>query len=310
MKTLNFKKLTVSALTIAMGAGLAGAISGTFAWYQYSTRSTVAMIGTSVGTQGNLQVKARRGTTTLIDFRNDIKLADGLAGNCAPVTSGAAEKDANVAHFYKNPHFKDFAYSSWRAAVAETDYITFHLDFQVSKVVDGAAAAISAPSSLFLEKVTIRGAGTEVNPTIDTVKDMSSAVRVLLSSGSSYALISQDGSTTVTNGYLDLNGDHVADGNEVFTDWEAADPQVYGEGEQESYAQNSSDIIATQTDGVWAGGFAITPSAGVDVTIWLEGWQELETENDSTDQREACIWSSDWMGQQFNVGLAFATNEL
>ena len=57
MKTQNKKKIVVSALAIAMGAALAGSISGSVAWYQYSTKAAVQFTGTSIGTEGRLQVK-------------------------------------------------------------------------------------------------------------------------------------------------------------------------------------------------------------------------------------------------------------
>lgn len=58
MKTKNSsKKVVVSVLALAMGAGLAGSISGSVAWYQYSTRTTAQLQGVSAGTTRNLQVR-------------------------------------------------------------------------------------------------------------------------------------------------------------------------------------------------------------------------------------------------------------
>ena len=55
MKISN-KKIIVSTLALAMGAALAGSISGSVAWYQYSTRATARMAATSAGTSRNLQI--------------------------------------------------------------------------------------------------------------------------------------------------------------------------------------------------------------------------------------------------------------
>ena len=44
-------------MTVALGAGVVGSISGTVAWFQYSTRSTVAFTGTSAHCTENLQIR-------------------------------------------------------------------------------------------------------------------------------------------------------------------------------------------------------------------------------------------------------------
>ena len=63
MKTQNKKKIVVSALAIAMGAALAGSISGSVAWYQYSTKAAAQIAGTSAGTIGELEIQGRIGST-------------------------------------------------------------------------------------------------------------------------------------------------------------------------------------------------------------------------------------------------------
>ena len=57
MKIRNLKKIAVSTMALAMGAALAGSISGTVAWYQYSTRSTVSYSGASAHCTENLQIR-------------------------------------------------------------------------------------------------------------------------------------------------------------------------------------------------------------------------------------------------------------
>ena len=49
------KKIIVPTLAMIMGAGLVGSISGTVAWYQYSTRAQIGMMGTSIGLDRNLE---------------------------------------------------------------------------------------------------------------------------------------------------------------------------------------------------------------------------------------------------------------
>ena len=43
------KKIIVSALTLIAGFGLAGSVTSTIAWYQYSTRTNGALVGVSGG---------------------------------------------------------------------------------------------------------------------------------------------------------------------------------------------------------------------------------------------------------------------
>ena len=50
-------KLIAGGLMSVVACALVGSITGTFAWYQYSTKATVSMHGKSVGTSKNLQIK-------------------------------------------------------------------------------------------------------------------------------------------------------------------------------------------------------------------------------------------------------------
>ena len=55
-------KIIIPAFALLAGASLVGSISGTVAWYQYSTRANVSYIGSSAGVIGNLQVRINDGT--------------------------------------------------------------------------------------------------------------------------------------------------------------------------------------------------------------------------------------------------------
>ena len=64
------KKVMVTTLALAMGAALAGSISGSVAWYQYSTRASAQLTGTSVGTSRNLQIALKPGENEAADYEN------------------------------------------------------------------------------------------------------------------------------------------------------------------------------------------------------------------------------------------------
>lgn len=60
MKINTFKKVAISTMALAMGAALVGSISGSVAWYQYSTRSTASYSGAAAHCTESLQVRLWR----------------------------------------------------------------------------------------------------------------------------------------------------------------------------------------------------------------------------------------------------------
>ena len=65
-------RIIVPALSLLVGITLAGSISGTIAWYQYSTRANAAYLGMSGGTTGNLQLRLDGGEWLTRLTKNDI----------------------------------------------------------------------------------------------------------------------------------------------------------------------------------------------------------------------------------------------
>ena len=107
MKTNSAKKIIVSTLALAMGAGLAGSISGSVAWYQYSTRTTAQLQGVSAGATRNLRLRIAGSnawsqdlTTEMINAYLGIDANDANKPNelkLNPVTIAAAAHDLNSA---------------------------------------------------------------------------------------------------------------------------------------------------------------------------------------------------------------------
>lgn len=132
MKTKMTKKLVVSSLAVAMGAALVGSISGTVAWYQYSTRVTAQLSGTSAGTSRNLQIssneavvansqEAREHSSWDYNFKPASK---EMAPSSVIFNDGVAV--AQVAH----PVYQYF--NNWHAA-SENDVFAFDLYLQSLK---------------------------------------------------------------------------------------------------------------------------------------------------------------------------------
>ena len=91
------KKMTIPAFALLAAASLVGSISGTIAWYQYSTRANVSYIGASAGTYGNLQVRLAGGewgtqirTQDVLDYLE----TNSIGQNPEPVTPGALGKNS------------------------------------------------------------------------------------------------------------------------------------------------------------------------------------------------------------------------
>ena len=77
MKTNIFSKVAVTMMTVALGAGIVGSISGTVAWFQYSTRSTVAFTGTSAHCTENLQIRVYDSTQGAdANWKADLRASD------------------------------------------------------------------------------------------------------------------------------------------------------------------------------------------------------------------------------------------
>ena len=303
---LNAKKITISSLAALMGAGFVGSISGTVAWFQYSTRSTVAFTGASAHCTENLQVRVGADGTWKSDLlTSDIKtyveaseVSTGVTrgdSNLVPVTSGELSKDAVPSTFYKNPIYQYTDYTVWGEATKK-DYIELPLEFRVLDV-DGEAAETLLAKDVYLTDLTIKE---------KTVSGKSSIINALRVGIEGLGTMSIPGADVNVFGKLDLNNDSANDKTVGYDfDGELAEITYGDDGKKaESYAYNSTSIIADDSDpNNITGGKKIgtTTASGdmlkVNVKIWLEGWQELEGK---------ALWeAAKYIGSQFNIGMRF-----
>ena len=240
MKILNKNKIIVSALALCIGASLAGSISGTIAWYQYSTRANVSFIGQSGGISGNLQMRFAGDTnwTTRItyDQLNEKLAAGGYATKVAPMTFGAMNRDSELpadgGYVQPIPGVANMA--DWIKA-GEKNYAQFTLELRYNErdgVVEGegnaAKDAKNIQKDVYLSKLVLQ---KDANVNNAAKGDLSDALRVHISS--SYKkivntdgdgnpvfadtatvkneLISKQGGATLTEGELDIDGDGLPD---------------------------------------------------------------------------------------------------
>ena len=224
----NLSKVVIPTLTITLAAALAGSISGTVAWYQYSTRANVGYIGQSVGASGNLHLRIKDALQgkSYGGWKSELThemiseyLKDSQQGQeVQPMTFGAIDKDGALpAQGYLNPRYGDGSgYTGWRQA-SENNYVTIPLQVRYG-VRDGhyvPAAEADADTEYVAEDVYLSDlliqADYRNTDNGNDRKDISDAVRVHIHSNDGTTeinrLISKKGGTTVTHGRLDINGD-------------------------------------------------------------------------------------------------------
>ena len=256
------KKIIISALALTIGAGLAGSITGTAAWYQYSTKVTGAYVGASGGASGNLNIRIRKdgqaadegwtGGHIAKEVIQQYVQSQGYGKNIQPVTPGALEKDSAMpASLYANPVPGRAAYENWKLATT-ANYIVIPL--QLRKVENNGSPS-NVADEVYLSELRL-----EQRITDPETADISSALRFHISaydsanpSQKTNRLISKVGGTTVTNGKLDLDGDgkndtvnpNASDKYGWENDYSSLEEIVYGAGSQVSYSAEQLDAPAT-----------------------------------------------------------------
>lgn len=234
-------------MTSLVAVALAGSVTSTIAWYQYSTRANVAYLGSSAGTSGNLHLRIKGETnwttqlsktsvqTYLESAGYDLSLRQPVTPSLSNVSNKAEinfydpdledEDEIGEPKFYANPIFGRDTYGKWITA-KKGHYVSFPLELRyVSRsqnvpVTSGVTSSSLIPvgqepeniaKDVYLSDLLIqKAAENPVEPT--SGGDISDAVRVHLHvEGASAAednfLISKNGGTTVTHGRLDIDGD-------------------------------------------------------------------------------------------------------
>ena len=260
------KSIIIPAFALLIGASLAGSISGTVAWYQYSTRVNAAYVGVSGGTSGNLQMRIRDGSYNAQtgDWISRLSISDiqsyltgtteHYGSKVMPITSGAMDKeDALPANFYLNPIYGVSDYANW-AKASEVNYVVIPLQLRyIERDGAGDPDAENVAKEVFLTELLIQDDHTNA---ANEKLDLSDAIRFHISSYSDAAptvktnrLISKNGGTTGTSGSLDLDGDNALDTEYVSDKYgfegSATQEIAYGDGRQISFS-NKTGLIQNQ----------------------------------------------------------------
>ena len=313
---MNIKKksIIIPAFALLIGASLAGSVTGTVAWYQYSTRVQTAYVGVSGGESGNLQISLDGGEWSSRLTYGDIAAylqANTIGQKMIPVTSGNMNQDGALpAKLYSNPIVGRAAYDDWEEATVN-NYVSIPLKVRyVEREKDGSQ--VYAAKKLYLSDITI-----QKDPLANVEQlDISEAVRVHIDCGGVRHLISLSGGETLTNGKLDLDADTHNDkayngsDKRYGFDGGSLEEITYGAGKQASYSK--ADLLVTPNDDLSLTGVSddkvigqtAANANGVDMqlTIWVEGWHAFET------GAYPSLWNSKYIDASFDVGLEFAVN--
>lgn len=256
---INKVKLLVGTMAIAAVAATVGSISGTVAWFQYSTRSTLEYQGASAHCSESLQVRLYHAAKDAVGnpedpgyqpavaefdsgWKQDLSIANvqsyiasgharGSADyNLYPVTTGNLASAASFpTTFYKSPIYQYSAdyvpaegASYWQDATVK-DYIDLPLQFRVVDIngsrTDGDYNTFLA-KKVYLSDLTIKSSST------GSKLDITPAIRVAFDATND-GVFSLDGQAVATTGKLDLNGDGNTD-QTVGYSWDSRTDFVYG----------------------------------------------------------------------------------
>ena len=283
---INNKKIIVSTLALAMGAALAGSISGSVAWYQYSTRASAQVAGVSAGTARNLQISSDDGA----HWSNHVDLG---SKKFRPVSY-------NAGTFYEHPVYKTAqqkAVSTNELTASDSSKVVAYAEYNfVFKCEDNGAQVVK---DIYLSYLEIKHTGG------DGSKDITPAVRIAIDADNDF-LVSNAGGDTLTQGNLDIGGAVGIDKD----GWDANDVNgnavVYTTGAEKYTTVQPSAVVADTTDPY---AFANTSgrlmtatkasgnSVAVNVKIWLEGWQKFS---------DSAVWDQEYINQNFAVNMQFA----
>ena len=272
------KSIIIPAFALLIGASLAGSISGTVAWYQYSTRVNAAYVGVAGGTSGNLQMRIRQdGQAADANWKTRFTYSEietylgttAYGSDIIPVTSGdMGKEDALPANLYANPVYGQAgSYASNWGVASKTNYIVIPLQLRyVERDGDkegGTQDAKNLAKEVFLTDLLIQADKANTADANNLKKDLSAAIRfhidaysdddALIPANHTNRLISKNGGTTITYGQMDLDRDgeldfKYADGTKYGFDDDDKQQIVYGEGFQYSFSNETEVRAGTYYD--------------------------------------------------------------
>ena len=316
------KKLVVATLSTVMGIGLVGSISGTVAWYQYSTRSMATLIGTEVSHAGTVTLSTDGTNYSGRLWTNDILGSNSVKFHQA--TFGKLNNDGSLpSQAYLNPEAGYGALNLWDKAVAGVDYVQFDLYFRALELKNSSDKYERVAKDVYLTDIVIED--------LDTGKDISDAVRVHFQNKNDPTdnwFLSKEAVTGQKVGaYLDLDRDGANDKERseyIYEPDPSAPDCKYGQfsGDtplEQLDTKGIDDTIASENASTGAlenttGKFHVTTLNATEyaansntdvcytVTIWLEGWHVFSGATDAIWDLQSTYDASFHVGFTFNAG--------
>lgn len=248
MKKSALIKISISALAICTTASIVGAITGTVAWFQYSTRAQVAYTGTTMHCSQNLRISLDGNTwkTELQSSDTQNYLLNHGRNDTAlkPVTTGEHKKDEKINGFKRNPIYQFNHMENWIEADT-SDYVTFPLRLKVVDV-NGKSGEYLLEKKIYLSDLTI--VTSDNNPAIKY--DITDALRVHYDIGDFHATIANQEYNVNTYGALDLDGDSVLDKSEGYDFTDGRSILQYGlEREVKGVVEDNNNLPANPNEG-------------------------------------------------------------
>lgn len=255
-------KLVASGLITAITCALVGSITGTFAWYGYSTRATATVAGTSIGAAANLQIGIRDADANITSIEglaedrdtNNIfwqKDSGGLRGDAIadylnqkgfgsnemhPISSGNIYEGDSSKRKEISPVEMVTYQSNTNAAADKKDYFVLPLAMRVYNVAEKEDVA----NDEYLKEIEIYLSDIEVDLELaqNQTTTLNEAFRIDFKEEKAglaepnYTLLAPgkdaDGSCKLA-GLLDLNKDGFADVEEIDYDYKDRHELIYGQ---------------------------------------------------------------------------------
>lgn len=295
MKTTSKKKIIVSTLAIAMGAALAGSISGSVAWYQYSTKAAAQVAGTSAGTEGRLLVS--KTSATADDFEQYVELG---TAQCKPITASGS---AGSLTYYDRP-----VYQVEQLAEATSGYFEYSLYFKYETNEEKDPDWQAATKKIYLSYF-------EIENVASNEKDISGAVRVEFIGTHNFLFGKEDAGEEITTARaLDLNSN-----GELDTDyWDCQDlggrdgenQLTYTTGSASYSTQaHSAALVTVDESNVYTldtgneNKVLISTGAELKVRVWIDGFALINAADSLSD---GANWTADFIEQNFKINMQFA----
>ena len=319
------KKIIIPFFSTVVGLSMAAGVGGAFAWYQYNSQVTASFVGTSVADNGVLQIGhlVMENNQSVMKWGRDFYGQADLA-KMVPVTFGKmGANNALPDQAYAYPEAGCGAgYSKWAEATENVEYATFDIYFRslVPSDTDPSGYEQSA-RNVFISDAVLESVVD------DKVAEEAIRIHLAVEGGKNFLLSKNEhkGQTALNLfGELDLDNNEQPDTyhdtvfEELPTGVNDGDPMIYGVDGDKQETVAVDDMKTARVNGKMPTSgdeftnkkiltTSATQAVKVTVTIWLEGWEYLDVDDQNTKSQ---VWNPEYSADtDVQVGLQFDSGE-